>query len=791
MKKIVILMFLYGWCLSAQPQEYNPEEYAVIRSERPDGRLLSSYAIVHDMLKSTQPRYAYQPGMSKAQFEQWQENVRRAMSDIMNFPVIQEQPAPICVSTEEREGYTLEKWEFYPFPKAVSTFLVLKPVNLTDAVPGILCIPGSGGTKEGLAGEPGICDKLTEDYKNPKLTMALNMVKEGYVAVAVDNAAAGEASDLECFGRGWDYDYDVVSRFLLELGWSWLGYTSYLDMQVLNWMKEQTYIRKDRIVVSGFSLGTEPLMVLGTLDKDIYAFIYNDFLCQTQERALVMTWPNDEKRRPFPNSIRHLIPRFWKYFNFPDIVASLAPRPIIFTEGGLDRDFRLVRGAYRDSGYPDNVEFHHYPKYADQKNRIDVEYLPEGIDAKTYFELVNVDPPCHYFKSELVIPWLHKIFMDGMTRSPFSSTSRLITCNESGKDEKKGIRNYEVDLQIMNQWVENTNSFSQGVSALFSGVSDGYLLVAGGANFPDLSVVQGGEKRYYKEVYATSLNDTALSWRKVGDLPTPLAYGFSASTSRGIVCVGGMNDDGAVKRVFRLSMVNGKLKTEELPSLPFALDNMSGCFVDNSLFVLGGNRDGKASNVFLRLDLEHLSTGWVELAPFPGKPRIQPVCAVQKDEKGEYAIYLWGGFAPASSEREASLSTDGYRYSLSQKEWVPLVSPTNTRGEAVSLGGGAAVSVGDSLILCMGGVNKDVFLQALRQPAPDYLSHPAEWYKFNQELLGYHVFSHEWKTVCTSPVLARAGAVAVPYKNMVFYINGEIKPGVRTPTVVRISFSNP
>ena len=33
--------------------------------------------------------------------------------------------------------------------------------------------------------------------------------------------------------------------FLLELGWSWLGYTSYLDMQVLNWMKDQSYIRKD------------------------------------------------------------------------------------------------------------------------------------------------------------------------------------------------------------------------------------------------------------------------------------------------------------------------------------------------------------------------------------------------------------------------------------------------------------------------------------------------------------------------------------------------------------------
>lgn len=109
-------------------------------------------------------------------------------------------------------------------------------------------------------------------------------------------------------------------------------------MQVLNWMKAQSYIRKDRIVISGFSLGTEPMMVLGVLDKDIYAFVYNDFLCQTQERAVVMTKPDKENRRPFPNSIRHLIPGYWRYFNFPDVVASLAPRPIIFTEGGLDRD---------------------------------------------------------------------------------------------------------------------------------------------------------------------------------------------------------------------------------------------------------------------------------------------------------------------------------------------------------------------------------------------------------------------------------------------------------------------
>lgn len=89
-------------------------------------------------------------------------------------------------------------------------------------------------------------------------------------------------------------------------------------MQVLDWMKQDKGIRADRILVSGFSLGTEPLMVLGVLDKSIYGFVYNDFLCQTQERACVMTRPSANGYRPFPNSIRHLIPNFWKYFNFPD-----------------------------------------------------------------------------------------------------------------------------------------------------------------------------------------------------------------------------------------------------------------------------------------------------------------------------------------------------------------------------------------------------------------------------------------------------------------------------------------
>ncbi len=410
-RPIAGILFSVLTAIAASAQSYDPADYAVIRPSRPDGRFISSYAIAHRLVRNTQPKYAYRSGMSASEFSAWQDNVRNAMAALMQFPEAEPQPDPRCIRKEQRQGYTVEKWEFYPLPEAVSTFLVLTPDSISAPAPAVLCIPGSGHTKEMLADETGdLCPRLAKRPADKRNCMALQMVQEGYIAVVVDNPATGESSDLECLGLHSGYDYDTMSRLLLEIGWSWLGYTSFLDQQVLDWMKQHPQMRHDRIAISGFSLGTEPMMVLGVLNPDVHAFIYNDFLCHTQERAIVMTKPSaDTGYRPFPNSIRHLIPDYWKYFNFPDVAASLAPRPIIFTEGGLDRDFRAVQSAYATSGQPSNMEYHHYPRFQNPSDRCDTEHLEEGMDAAAFFKAANVDPGSHYFKSELIIPWLRRV----------------------------------------------------------------------------------------------------------------------------------------------------------------------------------------------------------------------------------------------------------------------------------------------------------------------------------------------------------------------------------------------
>ena len=382
MKKAVLFLIMLVLEMGAAAQE--------------KGGATGTYQVAQAMLEATKPQCAFNPDMAASDFAAWRQSVSSAMATLMSHPAIPAHIDAELAGTEQMGGYKRENWLLRPFEGVEVMFVVLKPESATEATPAVLCIPGSGMTMEAM------CDTVAS-----RRNWATQIVKEGFIAVAVENACAGTQQD-EGLAPG-SYDYNTPSRILLELGWSWLGYTSYCQRLVLHWMLCQRDIRADRICVAGFSLGTEPLMVLGALEPEIYAFVYNDFLCNTQERAIVLTKGDDQRARPFPNSIRHLIPNWWRYFNFPDVVASLAPRYLIMTEGGLDRDFDLVSRAYELSGHPERLELHHYAKYADPATRSGLQTLPRDIDRDTFYRLANVDGPNHYFKAEYILPWLKKV----------------------------------------------------------------------------------------------------------------------------------------------------------------------------------------------------------------------------------------------------------------------------------------------------------------------------------------------------------------------------------------------
>ena len=342
----------------------------------------------------------------------------------------------------------------------------------------------------------------------------------------------------------------------------------------------------------------------------------------------------------------------------------------------------------------------------------------------------------------------------------------------------------EISLEKMQGFPSENPGFLKGVSALYAGVIDGNLIIAGGCNFPDIPVADGGKKVFYPDVYMAPLTgDTVLNWKKIGVLPEAAAYGVTISTEKGLICVGGNTATRSLSDVFLLSLQQDTLKTDTLPSLPVTVDNMAGALLGHSLYIVGGNVNGVPSADLYSMDLSDMAKGWQKEAAVPGEPRVQPVCVAQDGK-----LYVWGGFATAAGERPASLSVNGYVYSPETKEWMPVATPRDAEGNEVSLGGGVGIPFGEDGILCAGGVNKDIFLKALQgiYKGKEYLSHPAAWYQFNDHLLLYHPQTDEWTTLGKYEQGARAGAALVSLEDSYYIINGELKPGIRTNEITRI-----
>lgn len=325
--------------------------------------------------------------------------------------------------------------------------------------------------------------------------------------------------------------------------------------------------------------------------------------------------------------------------------------------------------------------------------------------------------------------------------------------------------------------------FEQGVSACYAAICNDTLYIAGGCNFPDTPAAEGGAKRYYRGIYKAAAGDT-LVWQQAGLLPEPSAYGAYIRHGDRLFIAGGMNNDGATADVFCIRLADGCI-TDTLPPLPCTVDNTAGAVSGNRLFVVGGNNNGKPSCKAFVLNLDNPSAGWNELPDMPSRARVQPVCAATP-----HALYVWGGFTPADSSGNALVHTDGVCYTMATNSWSTLPDVT-IDNNPVTLSGGVVIPVDDSTIIAAGGVDKDIFTDAISgayrlTEKEQYMLHPAEWYRFNTRLLQYDTRCGSWRLLHTAPALARAGAAMVADSGRVYYIGGELKPGIRTPGTLRI-----
>jgi N-acetylneuraminate epimerase len=304
---------------------------------------------------------------------------------------------------------------------------------------------------------------------------------------------------------------------------------------------------------------------------------------------------------------------------------------------------------------------------------------------------------------------------------------------------------------------------AEGFAGSFAGVSNGALLIAGGANFPGKKPWEGGMKVWYDTVFV--LESPAAKWKVAGRLPRRLGYGVSVTYNNGLICAGGSDRDRHYPDVFRIEWSNGKLKTTPLPSLPPPIANCCGAIVGNILYVAGGieKPDAKeTSNRAWQLELSSKSSEWIEIMSWPGSRRMLAVAAGFKD-----AFWLIGGVdltAGSDGTTQRHYLTDAFRYDLNG--WKRIADLPHSVVAAPS----PAPFDKDKIYLLGGDDGSQV------NTPPD--KHRG----FGNKTLRYNVTTDQW---------TEAGLIAAPRATLptAFWNNswvlpgGEVRPGVRSPQV--------
>lgn len=331
--------------------------------------------------------------------------------------------------------------------------------------------------------------------------------------------------------------------------------------------------------------------------------------------------------------------------------------------------------------------------------------------------------------------------------------------------------------------IKGSKGYSKGVSAPFAGRYRNYTLVAGGANFPGKPAAEGGKKALYDEVYV--LRDGDSRWEQAGKLPYPVAYGASVSTENGVICIGGSTPQGPTDRILLLSLdAKGKLVVKELSRLPEPAEQLCATMYNGNVLIgipqTTSSNDGREF-----LIMKEDGTFSTLTTPSPIVIGDQSCLTTVTGDNGKEIVLASGGYLPGEGERKPStfptakvVNLGPYPY-IYDRYWVTGISPA----------GQTATPFEGNKVLFTGGVNPDIFLSALTEPSPDYLKHPAEWYKFNSHLYLLSPESDFIIDLGDYPATARAGAAAVALGDKSFLlINGEIKPGVRTPSIIKITF---
>lgn len=320
---------------------------------------------------------------------------------------------------------------------------------------------------------------------------------------------------------------------------------------------------------------------------------------------------------------------------------------------------------------------------------------------------------------------------------------------------------------------------------LYGLLEERYIVTGGGANFPHKSVLEGGAKQMYSDLW---LIDTKSENKIIEhiNLPVEIGYGASVTTEKGIYYIGGSSNQQADDDILFLTLDENKnLKYEKIGELPFTFQSGAAVEYNGKLYIVGGKQNGTPSNKLYEYNLTNKVIKELPSVP-AGRGRTQSVAQILND-----SLYVFSG-------GDTTAYTDGYKYNFETGKWEEI-SPVRVNGKEISLLGAASVKLNKKEMLVIGGFNKEIYDDAVKKLGTlrgqellkfkaSYFGADPDDFRWNRDILIYNSETNSWRSIGEIPFNAPCGEGLVIVKNKIYSINGEIKLGVRTPRIYQGEF---
>lgn len=345
--------------------------------------VIESLAVRDPKLSWLQPRFRNLPS--------WKKQAQARYLDLLHYHPAPVDPKPEVLSTETRDGLTIERLSFATTSAIRVPAYVLKPAGAKGKLPAVVALHDHGGFY--LWGKEKLLRSTAEPAEHPVLTafkaryyagrnIAEDLARDGYLVVAIDMfywgdrrmLLPGDGADwrdrpvdmpkerIDAFHARCSANEQLVGRSVMSAGATWAGIMTWDDVRTVDYLVSRPDVDAKRIGCVGLSVGAVRAAYLAAADPRVKV-------------AMPICWMTsfpDQLRDKVVNTIGHtkLIPGLYGDLDYPDVASLAMPAALLVINGGKDALFHpagiahahdKLRACYRKAGIADRVECTMYP----------------------------------------------------------------------------------------------------------------------------------------------------------------------------------------------------------------------------------------------------------------------------------------------------------------------------------------------------------------------------------------------------------------------------------------------